>query len=261
MIANKVYINGVKYKWIDPFAKTAEWEAIESFANTNAYALPTNVDSFDQLIQDLKSAGIWQKLDVLYVFAGDGSNGFKLINWINPNAHYADAYGGLTWTDDGILGNGSNGYIDTNYNSYSQGVNFTNISASIFAVNNNYVSGTQFLASSISSGSLILTEGTSNNRLNSSYGTSVNFSVNGFKGLSRNGTTKYTKSSAGETSYTDTPTGMLNANTTLLRHTNGYSTRRLQCFGAGGYLTYSEMDDFVTIFNNFLTAIGLTPVA
>ncbi len=263
MISNTVYIGGTRYKWIDQFAKSDEWKAIESYANSNSLALPTDTTAFDQLIKDLKSAGIWQKLDVFYVFAGDGSNGFKLINWIDTSRHYADAYGGLTWDLDGIKGNSSNAYIDTNYTSSVDGINRQLGSASIFGVMSK--SGNRVWGSYHPTNIRDMLNGnyTPEKQVDGNF-TSVSLPVVvGFVGIIRNGASSgffvskdsNTALSGGSNSLT------IYRNTLLAGRSNLYGNAGLSCWATGGSLTYAETQTFRTIYNNFLTDIGLTPIA
>lgn len=260
MISNTVYIGGTRYKWIDPFAKSDEWKAILDWADYEGAPPPTNDIPFDQLIKDLKSAGIWQKLDVFYVFAGDGSNGFKLINWINPEEHYADAYGGLTWGLDGVKGNGSNGYIDTNFNPNIDHQNYTLNNASrggiiseVGTMNFDGITGT---FRNDYNGSVI--------RLNSAASSTINYDNSGglFVVKRNNSSTlevvmKDNEQSANvNTDFTSTEHSQV-----IMRRVNAYGSFKLSCYFLGGALTYSETQSFRTIYNNFLTAIGQTPIA
>lgn len=270
MITNKVYIGGQKYKWVDPFRRTAEWKAIESYANTNSYTLPTNVDAYDQLIQDLKSAGIWQKLDVFYVFAGDGSNSFKLINWKNPNQHYGTAYGGLTWLSDGVKGNGSNGYIDTNYNPSTNSINFTRDDASMGGVISQvHTTRTAFLGASSTSGGanrIEISSAISSVRLNTTTNVNssipLNYKIN-FIAASRKSSTEI-KMYIKDEEYTRTSNSVFirNFNTFILRSgVSNYGDMKVSMVFQGASLDYEEAQSFRSIYNKFLTSLGLTPIA
>lgn len=259
MIANKVYIGGQKYKWIDPFAKSDEWKAIENYANSNSLALPTDTIAFDQLIKDLKSAGIWQKLDVFYVFAGDGSNGFKLINWIDTSRHYADAYGGLTWDLDGVKGNGSNGYIDTNFTPSNDGINRQLGDASIMGV---VIEIGGILWGAIGGWRDDYRLNLDVKRLDGDFNNSATNNNVGFHAIVRTSASQgfhiyrdslYTLTSSGN--------GLTTYVNTINRVNSSYGSAKLSCWASGASLTYSETQSFRTIYNNFLTALGLTPVA
>jgi len=68
----------------------------------------------NQLIIDLKAAGVWEKLDSFMMFRNDGSREFGTINWVNPNnlattttyPTFSSAYG--------FQGNNSNMFLNLN---------------------------------------------------------------------------------------------------------------------------------------------------
>jgi hypothetical protein len=74
------------------------------------------------LINNLKAAGVWKKLDRLWIFAAENSQS-ALIDLVALDQ--ASAVNSPTFTTDrGYAGNGSTSYIDTTYNAYTQGSNF-----------------------------------------------------------------------------------------------------------------------------------------
>src|SRR5262245_34013854 len=82
-----------------------------------------------------KNAGVWTKLDVLYLFAAADSQA-ALINWKNPGTNNGTANGSPTFTADrGYTGNASTSYIDTTYNPFSSGGQFAANDATMFAWN------------------------------------------------------------------------------------------------------------------------------
>jgi hypothetical protein len=117
---------------------TAEYQAVLSYATTQGYTLPSASQQVlqNQLVIDLKAAGIWNKLDTFGVFATDaedspGSNtsDFALIDWIRLSQYTAINSPTFT-TNQGFKGNGTSSYIDINYNALTNGVNFTQNDAS-----------------------------------------------------------------------------------------------------------------------------------
>jgi hypothetical protein len=102
----------------------AEYDAVLEYAILQGYTLPS-VDQQalqNQLISDLKNAGIWDKLDVFYVFATDGNEQFARVNWKNAANHYATISGvtPLFTTNQGYTatanGGGTATQILTNFN-------------------------------------------------------------------------------------------------------------------------------------------------
>lgn len=90
-------------------------QAIFDYANERYYQLPTNKLAYDDYIRGVVKEGLFDKLDLHYIFSGDGDINFKLLNIINPGTYNGTAFGGLEWTNEGVKGNGVNGYIDTNF--------------------------------------------------------------------------------------------------------------------------------------------------
>lgn len=69
----------------------------------------------------LKAGGVWNSLDGLYVFAAADSQA-ALINWRNPGTHDATLVNAPTFTQDrGFTGNGTNSYVNSNFNPLPQG--------------------------------------------------------------------------------------------------------------------------------------------
>ena len=73
-----------------------EYQAILNRATVVGFTLPGTAQKIkqNQLIVDLKNAGLWSKLGVFYMFkldTSDGSSpGFTFINWVNPSLTLSD---------------------------------------------------------------------------------------------------------------------------------------------------------------------------
>jgi hypothetical protein len=108
-----------------------DYKAILDYATTQGYTLPSASQRLlqEQLVIDLKNAGIWSKLDTFAVFATDGDSDFALIDWKRLTQYTAVNSPTFT-TNDGFTGNGTSSYIDTNYTPSTQGVNYTSSDAS-----------------------------------------------------------------------------------------------------------------------------------
>ena len=83
----------------------------------------------NKFLNDLIAAGIFTKLDCLYVMAmKGGSKEFCCINWKNPSLNLGSLVDptSITLTDEkGIKGSGTVGYLNTNYTPSIHGVNYT----------------------------------------------------------------------------------------------------------------------------------------
>jgi hypothetical protein len=87
---------------------------------------PDNVRKalINQLIIDLKNAGLWSKFDCFWMFASHTSQA-AFLNWIKT-LHNATAVNSPTFTiDKGYAGNGTTSYINSNFTPSTQGVNYT----------------------------------------------------------------------------------------------------------------------------------------
>lgn len=271
MISNTVCISDKRYKWIDQFAKSEEWKAILDWADYEGAPPPTNDIPFDQLIKDLKSAGIWQKLDVFYVFAGDGSQLFKELNWVDSSKHMAAAYGGLTWDLDGIKENQSNAYLNTNYNPTTDATNYILNEAGRLAVVVEEATGTTTMRNidGVMSGTgqngMINTLQAAqriNMGMNTLVGGNVDLSGIGLMTINEvSGTDIMLTNKDIQIDRTRSGPVIYNSPQTIFRRSTSYGNPKLSCYGMGGALTYTETQSFRTIYNNFLTAIGQTPVA
>jgi hypothetical protein len=77
-------------------------------------------------VLELKSLGVWDDLDVLYVFATDGDRDFAKINWKNPGSFTCTEVNTPTFTqNEGFQGNGSSSYLNTGWVPNSDAVNYT----------------------------------------------------------------------------------------------------------------------------------------
>ncbi len=98
---------------------------------------PGRLWQIDQTIRQLKSHGIWQKLDVLWVMASHDAQAARL-NWKAPASFALTEVNSPTFTADrGYAGNGSTSYLNTGWNPATNGVNYTLNSASLGA----YING------------------------------------------------------------------------------------------------------------------------
>jgi len=111
---------------------SAEYQAILTAGSGYTQPNATEQALQNQLIIDLKSAGIWAKLDAFYMFANnitDSTGAFARINWKNPSANYADKpVGGALPSispKSGFTGNGTTQSLSLNFAANS-GINFVN---------------------------------------------------------------------------------------------------------------------------------------
>lgn len=120
---SKVYL-GTNLVWENAF--DVDYQAILDYATTQGYTLPSAGQQAlqNQLVIDLKAAGIWSKLDTFAVFATDGNSDFALIDWIRLSQYTAVNSPTFT-TNEGFQGNGTSSYINTNYKPSTDAINMT----------------------------------------------------------------------------------------------------------------------------------------
>jgi hypothetical protein len=78
----------------------SSYQAILNYATSQGYTLPSMSGQTiqNQLVVSFKSAGIWNDLDIFYVFATDGDENFAKINWKNPSVFTIIENGSVNFT-------------------------------------------------------------------------------------------------------------------------------------------------------------------
>jgi hypothetical protein len=93
------------------------YQAVLNQASTLGYTAPSAAQQTLQntLVTDLKTAGVWSKLDALYIMANDGSSDFGRLNWASPSAFELTNINSPTFTSNqGFTGDASQSVaIDT----------------------------------------------------------------------------------------------------------------------------------------------------
>jgi hypothetical protein len=112
----------------------ADYQAVLDYATTQGYTLPSASQRLlqEQLVIDLKDAGIWSKLDTFGVFATDGDSDFALIDWIRLS-DYTAVNSPTFNVNEGFEGNGTSSYIDLNYTTDTDWNNVSQDDACLFA--------------------------------------------------------------------------------------------------------------------------------
>jgi hypothetical protein len=242
----------------------ADYQAVLNKAVALTYPLPTPSQQIKQnnLVLALKAGGIWNKLDVLYIFANDAVNGFDFgrINWKNPNSYLAQLTNPLTFTaNQGLQGNGSTAYIDTTFNPtigtnnyklnnasrylYMFMANGTNALDGIETVNTNRMLRSTVSTQTINQGSSIL---------NATF----NFNnVKGMKSIHRTSATNVElfNGISGE-SKTATSTSLEDKNQFILRSGASYGAHQVSMYSMGESLI-SENTAYVTAFDNYINSL------
>ena len=134
-------------------AYDADYQAILDYATTQGDTLPSLSVQIaqNQVIVDLKAAGVFSQLDFLHVWRDGttGLSGFKSIDWIRLSK--ATLVNSPSLTINGIQGNGTTSYVDLNYNPTTDAINYLLNNHSIGAFNANSTAKSGVLISNFGS--------------------------------------------------------------------------------------------------------------
>lgn len=225
----------------------------------------------NNLVNYLKSAGLYRKFTALYPFVGgtEFTNKFNLINPQDADSAYRLGYsGGLTHNSNGITGNGTSGYCNTYLSPANTGGGTNN--AMVCAYFRNYVgrnatsdfgtnNGSSYIyinirnASNVSAAAFIS---------DSAQSTTATTATSAFFTLSRTISTSFTTSI--NKSHTTRVRNSVTAAATnmylLAANNNGtagsFSNRNCAFFGLGFGLTTAEIDTLVDINQAYQTQLG-----
>ena len=257
---------GVQYgiqmtKTLESF--TAEYSAVLARGTALGYTLPSaSVQAKqDTFLSALKSAGVWDKLDVFYCFAQDGSKEFATINWKSPSVNQCTLINSPTWTSNqGFTGNGTSSYIDTNYQSIGAG-NYTLNNASRYAYVRTLVANRVIDGVDGSTANSMTTFESAFQRINQS-GSNISASFNygssgaGMKSIHRTSSTAVTcyNDTTASSGLTATSTGLVTSNQVILRSASSYGSHQISMYAMGASMI-SENSSFVSAFATYLTSL------
>lgn len=254
----KVYL-GTNEVWS---GMDADYKAILDYATTQGYTLPSASQRLlqEQLIIDLKDAGIWSKLDTFAVFATDGDSDFALIDWKRLTQYTAVNSPTFT-TNQGFAGNNTSAYIDTNYNPLTSGVNFTLNDACFGSVKNaNIAISTYFLGCSVSGQNVMRPLSSGLNRINqgaNNFSPTPDFSSFNFVALHRDSSTTgaFSRDNTIVTA-TANSVSIPDSNQWILRSATiyGSSTIQARMYFSGANLI-NENTDFYNAWNTYYTSL------
>ena len=115
----------------------SSYQAILNYATSQGFTLPSfsGQTKQNQLVVNFKSAGIWNDLDIFYVFATDGSEDFAKINWKNPGVYTIIENGTVNFTTNiGFKTAAANvaNFFSTQYSTQTNKTGYTLTDASRF---------------------------------------------------------------------------------------------------------------------------------
>jgi len=242
-----------------PSAFDSDYQAILDQASTLGYTAPSAAQQTLQntLVTDLKTAGVWDKLDALYIMANDGSSEFGLLNWASPSTFALSEIGQLTFTSNQGFTGGSGANINTGIN---MGVDTTQFNQSTL---NGSFGGWSYNTKTPSGQALMGDELDVNNlrggSADSIFGERAGSStlVSGLYHMNADGTdsAQYIN---GSQIVTET-LGPLQTTTNTMHllsegGTTAYSTDTISIFFIGGDLS-AEASDLYNAFNTYMSAL------
>lgn len=219
------------------------------------------------VIDLLQEYGIWDSLDVLQIYAAHDIQA-TLLNWIGDYNNAALVNSPTFAVDSGITGNGSNAYINANYNPSTDAINYKLNSSSIGVYNRTNVLTRNFLCGVTAGGGVsnlqILTSSTLFSvQLNSSNITYYNYDDNtqGFIQQIRTDTSTVNfyqnilKTSSSTRYSSAIPSGDF-----YVLASNGvgayYSSNEVSCFYAGGGLSDFQAYMFNYIIDYYMSQLN-----
>jgi hypothetical protein len=236
----------------------ADYQAVLDYATTQGYTLPSAAQQSlqNQLVIDLKDAGIWDKLDTFGVFATDGDSDFALIDWIRLSQYTAVNSPTFT-TNVGFEGNGTSAYINTNFNPSTSGVNYTLNDASRFIYSTLIGSSRALDGLQITQANCMFAQINSvGQRINQAINNTSNtqdFALNGLKVISRTSSSNVSLwVDNTEENIAVSSVSIENENQLILRRQILYGSSNVKIYGMGGTILQSDLNNAV---NTYITSL------
>lgn len=219
--------------------------------------------NYDALIRSLKTAGVWAKLDALYLLWAH-EQAAALINVKNPGTFTATLSGTPSFTtDQGFTGDGTDDVFNSNFNPTTAGGNFvlnsahvgvwvaTDVAEDRLVCGPSSTSGAQQLAQ--------INPRTAANLFSARCNDSTSFTVSsgssiGHWGANRSGASarEFYKDGASIGSDSVAATSINNTGICALKGGSQFSTRRVTALHVGSSLTGTEWSNLYTALNAYL---------
>lgn len=238
----------------------ADYQAVLNRATALGYTLPSASQQIKQnnLVLALKAGGIWNKLDVLYIFANDGGSNFSTLNWKSPLNFQATLINTPTFTtNQGFTGNGTSSYINTNFIPLVNGVNYTLNNASRYLYlytggASSSLDGTDTSINNIQFSNSVAQRINSSNSLNSTFSFATGTPT---KSIHRTSSTNVELfNGTVQSSKTQTSVALPATNQYILRNGTLYGDSKVSFYAIGASLV-SENTAFVNAFNTYINSL------
>ena len=226
-----------------------------------------------QLFYDLFNYGLWSKLYSFYPLLGGNSSGGQSVNGKTPGTRNITWNGGLTFSTNGVVSNGTNGWGNTNSNPNNFG-GIADFHMSFYSRTDQQVSTAQFdMGVYQDSGTNQRTQLNSRSTLDDTRGL-VNATTQGtFSNSNSQGLFTITRRSGPDTEFYKNGTSLGNSAIATIGIPNGNiglcvrylsvsdtistpTTRQYAFATIGTTLTDSEVSNLYTTIQNFQTTLG-----
>jgi hypothetical protein len=224
-----------------------------------------------QLFYDLFNYGLWSKLYSFYPLLGGNSSGGQAVNGKTPGTRNVTWNGGLTFSTNGVVSNGSTGYGDLNSNPSSIG-GLDDFHMSFYS-RTNQQQGTAEFDMGVYAAPNERTQVNSRSTVDDMRGVVNAITQGTFSNSDSQGLFTITRRSSTDTEYYRNSTSLGNSSVTSTARPNGDlflaarnwigtglvespTTRQYAFVTTGNALSDSEVSNLYTAIQNFQTTLG-----
>lgn len=238
-------------------------QALPLFARMTVQPSAERKRIISNAVRDLKAAGIWTKLDVLYVLAAHDAQAARL-NW-KADAYSLTAVNSPTFTTDrGYAGDGATSYLDTGWDAATNSINYKQNDATIFAWSRTAGQRNSYWVGTGASGEIRIRPRTSGDMLSYSVNSSgvvslANTDGSGLLAVSRSSSTamqSYRNGAALGSAGAGTSVTLSSVDINIGRCNGGFNSAECAAFGLGAQLNATEHAALYAALNTYLTAVG-----
>jgi hypothetical protein len=229
----------------------------------------TQKSAINQLVVDLKAYSIWTKFKAIYPIVGGTASTHK-FNLKDPRdldaAFRLTFASGVTHSSSGMLGNGTTGYANTNFNPNTSGATLNSHHISFYSRTNNNITEVEMGAAAGGNTSIleIRTAGTTYGAINStaSFTTFADTDSRGFYMANRTASNVLNvwRNSTKKATGTTASSALVGGNLYVLAYNNVtpqyYSTKQCAFASIGSGLTDAEVANFYTAVQAFQTTLS-----
>jgi hypothetical protein len=256
------------------FLFDVDYKAVLDRGTALSYTLPTLAQQKLQntLLMNMKTDGVWAKLDVFYNFANNGSQEFGTLNWKSPTTRQSTLIGTPNFiSNQGFQGTGTS-YISTNYNPALGGPNKyvqNNASRYFYLYQNSVSTNVSFDGGNSASVNGISRANVDSQRINQGSSTLIGIPTNAFDFTAVKGMKSIHRTSSTNVElFNDTTQGSRTATSVALTSganntiqfvlrgtsTTVFATHTVSMYAMGESLV-SENAAFVADYNTYINAI------